>query len=52
MLVTGHNPEQIAFGNTLTDDAHGNRKFHYMLSNPPYGVDWKKYQEENRKLKS
>ncbi len=45
MLVTGHNPEQIAFGNTLTKDAHKTRKFHYMLSNPPYGVDWKKYQE-------
>ena len=45
MLVTGHNPEQIAYGNTLTDDQHGDRKFHYMLSNPPYGVDWKKYQE-------
>ena len=45
MLVTGHNPEQIAFGNTLTDDEHTDRKFHYMLSNPPYGVDWKKYQE-------
>lgn len=44
MLVTGHNPEQIAFGNTLTQDAHANRKFHYMISNPPYGVDWKKYQ--------
>ena len=45
MLVTGHNPEQIAYGNTLTDDQHGDRKFHYMLSNPPYGVDWKKYQK-------
>lgn len=46
MLVTGHNPEQIAFGNTLTDDdAHKGRTFHYMLSNPPYGVDWKKYAE-------
>ena len=45
MLVTGHNPEQIAFGNTLTEDDHTDRKFHYMLSNPPYGVDWKKYQE-------
>ncbi|WP_136661551.1 class I SAM-dependent DNA methyltransferase [Nitratireductor sp. XY-223] len=44
MLVTGHNPEQIAFGNTLSDDAHQHRRFHYMLSNPPYGVDWKKYQ--------
>jgi len=45
MLVTGHDPENIAFGNTLTQDAHANRQFHYMLSNPPYGVDWKKYQE-------
>lgn len=45
MLVTGHDPENIAFGNTLTQDAHKSRRFHYMLSNPPYGVDWKKYQE-------
>jgi type I restriction enzyme M protein len=45
MLVTGHDPEQIAFGNTLTSDAHRSKAFHYMLSNPPYGVDWKKYQD-------
>jgi type I restriction enzyme M protein len=45
MLVTGHDPEQIAFGNTLTGDAHKGKKFHYILSNPPYGVDWKKYQD-------
>lgn len=45
MLVTGHNPENIAYGNTLTQDAHAGRRFHYMLSNPPYGVDWKKYAD-------
>ncbi|MGH6865532.1 MAG: type I restriction-modification system subunit M, partial [Methyloceanibacter sp.] len=45
MLVTGHDPEQIAFGNTLTHDAHKGKRFHCMLSNPPYGVDWKKYQD-------
>jgi type I restriction enzyme M protein len=45
MLVTGHNPENIAFGNTLTQDAHAGKRFHYMLSNPPYGVDWKKYAD-------
>ncbi|MEO0818245.1 MAG: class I SAM-dependent DNA methyltransferase [Pseudomonadota bacterium] len=45
MLVTGHNPENIAFGNTLTQDAHAAKSFHYMLSNPPYGVDWKKYAD-------
>ena len=48
MLVTGHDPEQIAFGNTLTNDAHRGKSFHYMLSNPPYGVDWKKYQDPIR----
>ena len=46
MLVTDHNPENIAFGNTLTQDAHKGKSFHYMLSNPPYGVKWKKYQDE------
>lgn len=45
MLVTGHDPEQIAFGNTLSADAHKGRHFHYMVSNPPYGVDWKKYAD-------
>lgn len=43
MLVKGHDASRIAFGNTLTQDAHRGETFHYMLSNPPYGVDWKKY---------
>ena len=46
MLVTGHDPENIAYGNTLTQDAHASKTFHYMLSNPPYGVDWKKYADD------
>ena len=54
MLVTAHDPENIAFGNTLSDDRHRGRRFHYMLTNPPFGVDWKKYadpiQEERREL--
>ncbi|MBF2761329.1 MAG: N-6 DNA methylase [Ectothiorhodospiraceae bacterium AqS1] len=50
MLMTGHNPAHIAFGNSLTEDAHragggpANATFHYMLSNPPYGVNWDKYK--------
>ena len=44
MLVTGHDPENISDGNTLTKDAHPG-PFHYMLSNPPYGVEWKKYAD-------
>jgi type I restriction enzyme M protein len=45
MLVTDHSPENIAFGNTLSHDAHSGKSFHYMLSNPPYGVEWKKYKD-------
>lgn len=45
MLITGHEPDKIAFGNTLTNDKHRGRKFHYMISNPPYGVDWKGYRK-------
>ena len=45
MLVTGHDPDHIAFGNTLTQEGHKGKQFHYMLCNPPYGVNWKKYQD-------
>ena len=50
MLVSGHNPDNIAFGNTLRLDqtAHKDRQFHYMLSNPPYGVKWEKYASHIR----
>lgn len=41
MLITGHDPEQIAFGDTLANDKHRGQRFHWMMSNPPYGVDWK-----------
>jgi type I restriction enzyme M protein len=48
MMVKGHDASRIAYGNTLTDDQHRHETFHYMLSNPPYGVDWKKYAEKIR----
>ncbi|TVQ41684.1 MAG: SAM-dependent DNA methyltransferase [Geminicoccaceae bacterium] len=48
MLITGHDPSRIVFGNTLTEDGHRGETFHYMLSNPPYGVDWKKYADTIR----
>ena len=45
MLIKGQNPENIAFGNSFTEDGHTNKKFDYMLSNPPFGVDWKQSQK-------
>ncbi|MEW1616197.1 MULTISPECIES: class I SAM-dependent DNA methyltransferase [unclassified Streptomyces] len=43
LLAKGHYATNIAFGNTLTDDAFKGRQFDYCMSNPPYGVDWKQY---------
>lgn len=42
MLIKGQNPANIKFGNTFTVDGLREEKFDYMLSNPPFGVDWKK----------
>ena len=42
MLIKGQNPTNVKFGNTFTADALRDEKFDYMLSNPPFGVDWKK----------
>lgn len=49
MLIKGQDVANIAFGNTLNDDGHPHRKFDYMLSNPPFGVEWKKVEKEVRK---
>ena len=45
MLIKGQNPSFIKFGNTFTVDGLENEKFDYMLSNPPFGVDWKKAEK-------
>jgi type I restriction enzyme M protein len=42
MLIKGQNPANVKFGNTFTVDGLRDEKFDYMLSNPPFGVDWKK----------
>ena len=49
MLIKGQDVSSIAFGNTLSDDGHPGRQFDYMLSNPPFGVEWKKVEKEIRR---
>jgi type I restriction enzyme M protein len=36
--------DQIAVGNTLTDDKFAGKTFNYMLANPPFGVKWKMFE--------
>ncbi len=54
MMIKGQNPGNIRLGNSFTDDGFDHEKFHYMLSNPPFGVNWKKVQkpikDEHEKL--
>lgn len=45
MMITGHDPSAIRFGNTLNNDRFHDETFHYAISNPPYGVDWKYCRE-------
>ncbi|MFC5460162.1 type I restriction-modification system subunit M [Massilia niabensis] len=48
MLIKGQDVANIVPGNTLSDDGHGSRKFDYMLSNPPFGVEWKRVEKAVR----
>ena len=45
MLIKGQDISNIIHGNTLSEDGLTGKKFDYMLSNPPFGVEWKKIQK-------
>jgi type I restriction enzyme M protein len=49
MLIKGHDIANIIFGNTLSADGLWGKFFDYMLSNPPFGVEWKKIEAIIRK---
>ena len=41
MLIKGGNDENMKKGNTLSDDKFSGFKFDYIISNPPFGIEWK-----------
>ena len=41
MLMLGENPSNIREGNTLTEDKFSGDKFDLLITNPPFGVEWK-----------
>ena len=45
---TGRDADNIAFGTTLSNDAHAVRSFDYLIANPPYGKDWKRDERSVR----
>ena len=46
MLIKGQDISNIINGNTLSEDGLPAKQFDYMLSNPPFGVEWKKIKKE------
>ena len=46
MIIKGQDVDNIYFGDTLTDDGFAGKRFDYLLSNPPYGVEWKAQQKK------
>lgn len=46
MMIRGGNPDNMRFGNTLSDDKFPDYTFRYIISNPPFGIDWKREQKE------
>jgi len=49
MLIKGQDIANIISGNTLSNDGLNGKVFDYSLSNPPFGVEWKKIEKEIRK---
>ncbi|WP_237213009.1 type I restriction-modification system subunit M [Falsiroseomonas oryziterrae] len=48
LLIKGHDASNIAFGNSFTEDGHAGRTVDYCISNPPFGVEWKKVEQTIR----
>lgn len=52
-MIHGGDPDNMKFGDTLSDDQFSGYEFDFVISNPPFGIDWKreatKVEEEHRK---
>ena len=46
MMICGGDPNNMRFGDTLSDDQFKGYTFQYCISNPPFGIDWKREQKE------
>lgn len=46
MMIKGEDADNIKFGNSFSHDKHTGVRFHYLLANPPFGVEWKKVRDD------
>ena len=45
MMIRGGDPNNMRFGDTLSDDQFSGYTFQFCISNPPFGIDWKREQK-------
>lgn len=45
MMIRGGDPNNMRFGDTLSEDQFAGYTFQYIISNPPFGIDWKREQK-------
>ena len=45
MLIRGGDPNNMRYGDTLSEDKFGGYRFRYIISNPPFGIDWKREEK-------
>lgn len=45
MMIRGGDPNNMRFGDTLSEDQFPGFTFQYIISNPPFGIDWKREQK-------
>lgn len=45
-MIHGGDPDNMRFGDTLSDDQFKGYQFDYVISNPPFGIDWKREAED------
>ena len=45
MMIRGGDPNNMRFGDTLSEDQFPGYTFQYIISNPPFGIDWKREQK-------
>ena len=45
MMIRDGNPDNMRFGDTLSEDQFSDYRFRYIISNPPFGIDWKREQK-------
>lgn len=45
---TGRDADNIAYGSVLSNDRHAGKYFDYLITNPPYGKDWKRDEDSVR----